>query len=128
MLRGKLVDDHIVLDIVGEEQHYWSPQLNFRIEPHEDNPNETMVAGHIGPRPAVWTMFMFIYFSVGAIGFFIGSFGLVKLAMGTYSNLALVLPIAVLFMLTAYGVGKYGERLAKDQSEILKEFIRKAIA
>lgn len=127
-LHGEIVDDHVVLDIVGADQHYWSPQLNFRIEPSETNAGETVIAGHIGPRPAVWTLFMFIYFGVGIVGFFIASFGFIKLIAGTYSHLVLALPIAILFMLTAYATGKYGETLAKEQTEILKEFIRVAIA
>ncbi len=127
-LHGRIVDDHVVLDIVGQEQHYWSPQLNFRIEPSESNAEETVIAGHIGPRPAVWTLFMFIYFGVGIIGFFIGSFGFIKWFGGTYSHLVLALPIAILFMLTAYATSKYGETLAKEQTEVLKQFIRVAIS
>jgi hypothetical protein len=32
-LKGKIVDNHVVLDITGDAVHYWSPQLSFRIEP-----------------------------------------------------------------------------------------------
>ena len=124
---GKIVDNHIILDIVEEEVHYWSPQLNFRVESDELDEEITVVSGLIGPRPAVWTMFMFIYFLLGLIGFVVGSFGVAKTMLGNYSNLLLAFPISILFMLSAYKVGKYGEQLAKDQIEILKQFVRDTI-
>lgn len=126
-IKGKIVKEHVILEIIGEDVHYWSPQLNFRVETSEFEPDTTIVSGLIGPRPAVWTMFMFIYFSVGTIGFFVASYGFSKIMLGHYSNLVLALPIAILFMLSAYQVGKYGERLAKDQIDLLKQFIRDAL-
>ncbi len=126
-IKGKIVDNHIILDIVGDEVHYWSPQLNFRIEEDEENEKHSVMLGLIGPRPEVWTLFMFIYFSIGIVGFFISSYGFVQLFLGDYSNLILVLPLTILIMLTAYRVGKHGEKLAEDQTEMLKQFIRDAI-
>lgn len=122
-IRAHISGEHVILDIVGDMQHYWSPHLNFRIEPVEDNPDQTIVAGIIGPRPAVWTLFMFVYFSVGVIGFFITSYGVSKWMLGTFSYTILALPLAVLFMLSAFRAGKYGESLGSDQIEILKRFV-----
>ncbi|MBT8234262.1 MAG: hypothetical protein HKN51_02435 [Saprospiraceae bacterium] len=123
-IKGKIIDEHVILDIVGAEVHYWSPQLNFRVEVNEGDKNQSLVAGLIGPRPPVWTLFMFIYFLIGVVGFFISSYGVAKLIMGEYSNYILVIPLSILLMLTAYKVGKYGEHLASDQIEILKQFVR----
>jgi len=126
-IHGRIVNKHITLDIVGEEVHYWSPQLSFRVEQNEEDVNSTIISGLIGPRPGVWTLFMFIYFLIAVVGFFISSFGVSRMMLGEYSHLILAFPIAILFMLTAYKVGKYGERLAEDQIEILKQFVRDAI-
>ena len=126
-IEGRIIGNHIVLDISAKDVHYWSPQLNFRIEEDEDDPSHSIMAGLIGPRPAVWTMFMFIYFSIGIIGFIIGSIGVSRWLLGEFSYLLLAFPIAFLFMLTAYKSGKYGESLAIDQTETLKEFVRAAI-
>lgn len=123
---GKLVNNHLILDIVGEEVHYWSPQLNFRIDKDELNPEHTILAGLIGPRPPVWTMFMFIYFGVGVIAFLISSYGFSKWMLGEFTYYLFAFPIAILFMLTAYKAGKYGESLGADQVEILKDFVREA--
>ncbi|MEO0789670.1 MAG: hypothetical protein AAFY36_13445 [Bacteroidota bacterium] len=126
-VKGSIVDNHIILDIVAELQHYWSPQLNFRVEPSETDEDKSVVSGLIGPKPAVWTMFMFIYFVIGVVGFFISCLGLSKLLLGEYSNWLIAIPVTILLLLSAYLVGKYGEHLAKDQMEILKQFVREAV-
>lgn len=126
-IKGKVIDHHVILDVTEPDIHYWSPQLNFRIEPDENDANQTVISGLIGPRPAVWTLFMFVYFSLGAVGLFVSFFGFTKLIRGNYSNLILALPLAIIFMLTAYKVGKYGEQLGKDQIELFKQFIREVI-
>jgi hypothetical protein len=124
---GKIIGDHIILDIVGEEVHYWSPQLNFRVEESDEDNNPTMIAGLIGPRPSVWTLFMFIYFSVGIAGFFATSYGISRYMVGEFSWAVWSLPVAALFMLTAYQAGKFGERLGAEQVDMLKHFVRKAV-
>ncbi len=126
-IKGVKANDLIILNIAGDDVHYWSPQLNLRIEADDENEEQTKVSGLIGPRPAVWTLFMFIYFVVGTLGLFISSFAVSKIMMGVSSNLIAVFPITIVFLLTAYGVGKYGERLAKDQMELLKDFVRQVV-
>ena len=125
-LVGRIMDDHVMLDIPAKDLHYWSPQLNFRLEEDPDHPDQTTVQGLIGPRPAVWTMFMFFYFSFGIIGFVIGVFGASRWMLGSFSHLVWAFPIALIFMLTAYKAGKLGEQLGADQVEILKQFVRDA--
>ncbi|TNE62322.1 MAG: hypothetical protein EP344_05065 [Bacteroidetes bacterium] len=125
---GRIVDNHIILDIVGEKAHYWSPQLNFRVEADEDDQNQAVIAGLIGPKPGVWTLFVFVYFSIGIIGFVISSYGVSNYILGRYSYTLLAFPIAILLMLTAYKAGKYGEQLGADQIEMLKDFVREAIS
>ena len=126
-ITGKLIGHHIILDIVGEEVHYWSPQLNFRVEVEEFGDGQTVIAGLIGPRPNVWTLFMFVYFSVGVAGFFITSYGISRYMMGEYSHALWGLPLAALFMATAYQAGKFGERLGAEQVDYLKSFVSKAV-
>ena len=125
---GHIQDQHIILDIPSKSRHYWSPQLNFRVEADEEDSSQAIVRGLIGPRPAVWTMFMFIYFSIGGIGFFISAFGISHWMLGKFSPTVLALPIAALIMLTAYRAGKYGEKLGADQIEVLKQFVRDALS
>lgn len=126
-LVGTIADHHVILNIPVAERHYWSPQLNLRCEPDEDDPGQTQIRGLIGPRPAVWTLFMFIYFSIGVIGFFVGSYGISVWMLGTFSHYVWAMPLAVIFMLTAYMAGKYGESLGQDQIDRLKHFVREAL-
>jgi len=126
-VKGKIVQNHIILKMEEEQAHFWSPELNFRVEEDETNPDESIISGLIGPNPQVWTLFTFIYFSVGIIGFVITSYGIVKWNLGEFSTLLFAFPVAILFMLTAYKTGKYGEKLAEDQTDILKQFVRDAI-
>ena len=126
-ITGKTVGHHVILDIVGEEVHYWSPQLNFRVEDDEDAPGRAIVAGLIGPRPAVWTLFMFVYFSIGVIGFFLTSYGISRYMVEDSSLAIYGLPLAAIIMLTAYQAGRFGERLGSDQVDMLKQFVREAV-
>lgn len=126
-IHGRIIDHHVILDIVGDEVHFWSPQLNFRVEKDPDDSARTIVAGLIGPRPGVWTLFMFVYFSIALAGFVVSSIGVSKWLLGGSSLLIWAMPVAILFMLTAYQAGKFGENLAADQIERLKQFVRDAI-
>lgn len=126
-ISGKVIGDHVILDIVGEAVHFWSPQLNFRVEESETMPGNTLVAGLIGPRPSVWTLFMFGYFGVGVAGFFVTSYGISRYMVGEFSWAIWGLPLAALFMLTAYQAGKIGERLGSEQVDMLKHFVRQAV-
>lgn len=126
-IQGKIVGHHIILGIVGEELHYWSPQLNFRVEEDEFNPAHSIMAGLIGPRPPVWTLFMLIYFAIGGAGLAASTYGFSKYMLNEYTPLIWALPLAILFMLTAYKAGKYGESLGKDQILLLKDFVREAL-
>ena len=65
---GKIVDHHVIIDVNQKEQHFWSPQLHVEIEENEEN--TTLVKGLFGPKPTVWSLFMFIHFGV-AVAFIV---------------------------------------------------------
>ena len=123
-LRGTLVDHHVIVDIPQTDRHFWSPQLHFRFE---DEGEYTRVHGVVGPRPAVWTMFMFIYFSIGILGVIASVWGVSHWMLGGYSPLIWGLPVAFLIMATAYGAGRVGESLGKDQVLLEKRFLQEVI-
>lgn len=64
---SKIVDHHVVIDVPKEEEHFWSPQLHIEVEKEGDL---TVVKGILGPKPKIWTFFMFLHFIV-AIAFFV---------------------------------------------------------
>ncbi len=127
-LKARIIQDHLLLMIHDEEAHYWSPQMDFRIETDEDFPEHTSIAGLIGPRPQVWTMFVFFYLSVGVIGFFLTSHGVSQYLLDKPTPTIWAFPIALLIMLTAYQAGKFGENKGRDQIEMLKQFVRDLVA
>ncbi len=50
-----------------KDEHFWSPQLHVEIEKEDD---VTVVKGILGPKPKIWTFFMFLHFAV-AVAFFV---------------------------------------------------------
>ncbi len=64
---SRIVDHHIVIDVPEKDEHFWSPQLHVEIEKEGDL---TLVKGILGPKPKIWTFFMFLHFIV-AIAFFV---------------------------------------------------------
>ena len=60
---SRFSDGHIIVDVPKKEEHFWSPQLNMEIV--EADNNKSILKGLFGPKPQVWTLFMFIHFIVG---------------------------------------------------------------
>ncbi len=126
-LKGRIVGSLVVLDIVEQESHYWSPQMSFRVEEDEFNTGTTIIAGLIGPTPKVWTMFVFIYAALAITGFFVSSHGVSKWMLDQYSHTIWAFPLAIVLMFTAYLAGREGESLGADQIEMLKQFMRDSL-
>ena len=58
---GNTLENHAYLKIPQEEQHYWSPEFDVTVEKYKEG---SLVRGVVGPKPKVWTMFMFLYSGV----------------------------------------------------------------
>lgn len=65
--RGKVIGNHIVVDVPQSEETFWSPQLHAEVIEEDDG---VYVKGILGPKPKVWTFFMFLHFAV-AVAFFV---------------------------------------------------------
>ncbi|MBG7610816.1 GTP-binding protein, partial [Polaribacter sp. BAL334] len=63
--RGVIVDQHIFISVPKKDEHFWSPQLHLEFIQKENNTTE--LKGLFGPKPQVWTFFMFIHFVVGGL-------------------------------------------------------------
>jgi hypothetical protein len=53
---GNTLLNHAYLKIPEHEQNYWSPELHITVEAVEGG---SLVNGVVGPKPKIWTMFMF---------------------------------------------------------------------
>ena len=119
----KVIDNHVIIDIPEKETHFWSPQLSIEIEDLSETTSK--IKGLFGPKPQVWTFFMFIHFII-ATAFLI--FGVVA-----YSNWSLkkvsIFPVVMLVVLpilwvVLYFVGTIGKSTGKKQMDDFKNFTK----
>jgi len=125
--RGNIVDGHIFISVSKKDEHFWSPQLHLEII--ENTENTTILKGLFGPKPQVWTLFMFVHFVIGIL--FLG------FAVMFYSRWSLkeslVLPGVMMFFLPLiwtllYFLGKIGKDTGKNQMKDLHDFMIKTIS
>lgn len=119
---SRFSDGHIIIDVPRKEEHFWSPQLNLEVVETEEN--KSSVKGLFGPKPQVWTLFMFIHFVVG-IAFLI--FG-VMLYVNWSLNENLMLPMLMviflpLFWTVLYFLGRIGKSTGHQQMDDLHELM-----
>ncbi|WP_068598339.1 hypothetical protein ACF3NR_10325 [Vaginella massiliensis] len=122
-LGGYCNDLQAIIRVRKEKNKYWSPQLQLKLEPNEDDQQVLEMRGVLGPRPSIWTFFMFSYGFAGALTLTVGIYGLVEwmLGMGNFWIWSLVL--SALITALTYAAAKYGQHLSKDQLERLHQFI-----
>ena len=108
------VDDHVFIKIPKDKQHFWSPQLDLEII--RDEQNQTTLHGLFGPKPTVWTMFMFLHFVVGSL--FLG-FGIWAYTRATLDEPYLLQLVLMGFMVIAwfvlYFAGRMGKSAGRDE-------------
>lgn len=123
---SKIVDGHVVIDVPKEESHFWSPQLNIEVE--KTNEDITVVKGLFGPKPTVWTLFMFFHFAVAVafIGFAVTAY--VQWSLKTDYSVALwvVIALPVVWVLM-YFLGRLGRRKGHKQMDELYKFMMKTL-
>ena len=123
---SKIVDGHIVIDVPIEENHFWSPQLNIEIEKVEDN--KTIVKGLFGPKPQVWTLFMFFHFAVAVafIGFSVMAYVQWTLKSDFRFAITIVIGLPILWIIM-YFLGRIGKKTGHKQMNELHEFMMKTL-
>ncbi|MEP2669453.1 MAG: hypothetical protein ABJH04_10685 [Cyclobacteriaceae bacterium] len=121
---GQVHSQYATIYIPHKDQHYWSPQLTLTLEETE---NGSILRGLYGPRPVVWTMFIFFYSLIGVAILFIGVMGLSYYSLGKPTTLLWLIPILAVVFLTLWLVAYFGQKLGHDQMVILHEFIEKSV-
>ena len=122
----KVIDGHIVIDIPAEENHFWSPQLHIEIEQIDEN--RSIVKGLFGPKPQVWTFFMFIHFAMAFafIGFSIVAY--VKWSLKSDYTTSLIVTVALpILWVIMYFLGSLGKKRGHKQMDELHGFMMKTI-
>lgn len=116
------MDEHIFLDILNKDNHFWSPHLHLELE--EATEKITKVKGLFGPKPQVWTFFMFLHFVVATL--FIGC-GIWAYVGSTLEETP-ILPIILLIILPMvwillYLFGRLGRDFGKGQIKQMQIFL-----
>lgn len=122
---SKIIDNHIVIDVPKDEEHFWSPQLHVEIE--KEN-NKIFIRGVLGPQPKVWTFFMFLHFAV-AITFFVFFVMLYsKWSLKQDYTFALIMCIVMpVIWIVLYLAGQFGKKMGYGQMNELHNFLIKTI-
>ena len=90
------VDDHIFIRFPKQEQHFWSPQLHLEI--NEEGEEKSTVNGLFGPKPNVWTMFMFFHFIVAALFLAFGIWAYTNATLGNSYAIQLSLTLFMIII------------------------------
>lgn len=122
-LGGYVNKEVAIIRLRQDREKYWAPQLQIRVEENEDLEGTIWVRGLFGPRPAIWTLFMFSYGLGGAIILTTGLYGWIELALGignfwVWSNL-----IGLTLIAGPYISAKIGQQIAKSHMSVLRTFI-----
>jgi len=123
---GKIVDNHIVIDVPKEKDTFWSPQLQIEIDKNENN--KTVVKGILGPKPQVWTFFMFLHFAVAVTFFVFLVMFLTQWNLKQDYNFSLIMLIVLpIVWVVLYFSGQLGKRYGYGQMQELHSFLMKTI-
>ncbi len=122
--RARIVHDHVTIYIPTEKQHYWSPQLSLSIDEDKDG---CLIRGLYGPRPTVWTMFVFFYSSIAFAMLFVVIFGLSYISLGKPAHILWLVPLLLLIFLSLYRVSYQGQKLGRDEMIMLHKFLESCI-
>ncbi len=124
ILKGNIVKDYVVLKIPESQQHYWSPQLSLEIEATNDG---SRIRGLYGPKPGVWTMFVFFYSFIGFLTMLGLIFGLSQMMLKMEPYGLWAVPAGTVILVGLFIISKIGQRLGMDQMHQLKVFLDEAL-
>ncbi len=122
---SQIVGHHIVIDVPELEEHFWSPQLHVEIEKEANN---TVVKGILGPKPKIWTFFMFLHFIV-AIAFFV--FFVIFYSNWSldqeYTSAMIMCLLMPVIWVALYFIGQLGKKFGYEQMLGLHQLLIKAL-
>ena len=122
--RTSIIDHHIILRRPPGERHYWSPQLSLELEAQREG---TLIRGLYGPKPAVWTMFMFFYSAVGFFTLMGLMYGLSQTMISQPPWALWTFPTGVLIILVIYLIARTGRNMGRDQMHTLHQYYNETL-
>ncbi len=122
---GKTTAHFATIYPLQEDQHYWSPQLTITIEEEE---NGSLIRGLYGPKPSVWTMFVFFYSFIGFAILIVSMIGLSFLTLDQSATILWLIPVLVFIFMSLYLVAYTGQKLGHKQMSGLHRFMEKCLS
>ncbi|MDO5655090.1 MAG: hypothetical protein Q4G27_03005 [Flavobacteriaceae bacterium] len=127
VLGGYVGKEISIIRLRKDKKKYWAPQLQIRSEKDEENPEITIVRGLLGPRPTVWTFFMFLYIFGGTTFIFFGMIWIVQANLNITSGLVIWAWVGLAILIFTWLASLIGQRIAKQHISILREFMEKVV-
>ncbi|WP_405564738.1 GTP-binding protein [Polaribacter sp. Asnod6-C07] len=121
-ITGNIVDGHVFIKVCEKDEHFWSPQLHLEII--EKTVDTSLLKGLFGPKPAVWTLFMFIHFIIGLsfLAFCMMLYTRFSLSESLFFPLLMMIVLPLIWALL-YFLGKIGKNTGKYQMRNLHDFM-----
>jgi len=123
-VRGLVTAQQFDLAIRREDRHFWSPQLVVHVTPKDGGCSLT---GHFGPNPNMWTAFMASYGFVVCCAITGTFYGLSQLMLDRYPWALWSIPVAIIAIAMIYIAAGVGQRLGRDQVDVLLRFLERAV-
>ena len=122
--KGSILEHRVHLRIPHAQQHYWSPQLHLELEATEHG---SLVRGLYGPRPGVWTMFIFLYTGVGFLCLMGTLYGLSQWTLDLPATGFWSFPAGLLLLAGIWLAAQVGQRKGREQTLQLHAFYTQAV-
>lgn len=121
------VDDHVFIKIPQADQHFWTPQLDLEVVQFEEG--HCTLHGLFGPKPTVWTMFMFFHFVVAGLFTGFGIWAYTRASLDEpYIVQVFLMGLMVLVWFVLYLAGRIGKATGRDQMLLLYNFMKSTLA
>lgn len=118
---GQVRMSYAFIKIPPPVAHYWSPELQVRIESDEFT-NETIAACQLGPKQTVWAMFSLFYAVIILLSIFGGIWGFTQYQLG-HQTVWLYFPLGLLLVPTIFFLARAGQRKGRDEMLHLVSFL-----
>ena len=118
---GNINKEVATICVETKYDNYWKPRLALRIEIEDE---KTAIRGVFGPSSAVWTFFMFLYFSFSILWMTFFSMYYVEKQIKSHEfpwalSASFVMLACIAF---TYGAARFGQHKGKEEMLKLRRF------
>jgi len=123
---GEAMTGHASIELPADQKQLWSPRLTITIEEGPEGKG-SRVRGMYSPEPGIWTLFMFLYTTIGFTIFVLLMWGSSLWALGADASVLWWVPILSILFLAIWLFARIGQRLSRHQIAILHQQIERAL-